>query len=71
MERQNGFIYSNACSKSSGGRFHGHNCYKRRMLANGDSVFVSDGPHPGLWEAIHRMSDGKAEILSVIGIKAE
>jgi len=41
------------------------------MLANGDSVFVSDGPHPGLWEAIHRMSDGKAEILSVIGIKAE
>ncbi|MBO5228056.1 MAG: hypothetical protein J6B39_03580 [Lachnospiraceae bacterium] len=65
------FVHNVSITKDERGRFRGHNCYKRRMLANGDSIFVSDGPHPGLWEAIHRMSDGKAEILSVIGIKAE
>ena len=66
-----GRIHTVNISKDEEGRFWGHNCYKQYWPEKGGPVFVSDGPHATLWEAIHSMGGGKAEPICVIGIGKE
>jgi len=46
------------------GKYVAHNCYK----LNAQHQYISDGPFDSLWEAIHRMGQGKSEIVCVMGI---
>ena len=46
------------------GKYVAHNCYK----LNAQHQYISDGPFDSLWEAVHRMGQGKSEIVCVMGI---